>query len=59
MPSDIDDVCLLFTRETETANSRILEKMEITGVEWGAVNALLVDNPKTELTDVYGSRETN
>lgn len=57
--SYIDDIGLLVTGKTEAVNSRQLEKMAATCVDWGDSNALVFDNPKTELTHFHGRIETD
>jgi ribonuclease HI len=49
LPSYIDDVSMIAEGKTEAANLRILTAAAKTAFEWGQHNAVIFDDPKSEL----------
>ena len=55
-PSYIDDICLLIQGKTAASNSRKLEEAVTTCFNWGKINAVAFDDPKSELMHYTNSR---
>jgi hypothetical protein len=56
-PSYIDDVALVVKGNSKASNARELEKAALIAFQWAAYNAVLFDDPKTELLHFHSKRD--